>query len=87
MTIKLARGDRSPVGRLIEDERYYDHDIYDEHLAKGGTEDARYGYAACGLPLVLHHNTPNNSIALIMSYEGRKFRGLFPRIQRHKEMS
>jgi hypothetical protein len=85
--MKLVRGDGSPIGRLIETEKYYDHSIHDEHFAKGGTQDARYGYAACGLPLVLHHNTPNNSIALIMSYEDLTFRGLFPRIQRHKEMS
>jgi hypothetical protein len=84
--LKLVRGDGSPIGRLIEHERYYDPSIHDEHFAKGGTVDARYGYAACGLPLVLHHNTPNNSIALLMSYEDKKFRGLFPRIQRHKEM-
>src|SRR5262249_51215478 len=67
--LKLVREDGSPIGRLIEDERYYDPDIHDEHFAKGGTADARYGYAECGLPLVLHHNTPNNSVALLMSYE------------------
>ena len=85
--LRLARGDGSPIGQLIEHEKYYDHDIHDEHFEKGGTTDARYGYAACGLPLVLYHNTPNNSIALLMSYEDKRFRGLFPRIQRHKEMS
>jgi hypothetical protein len=85
--LKLVRGGQGPITRLIEHEKYYDHDIHDEHFAKGGTKDARYGYAECGLPLVLHHNTPNNSIALLMSYENLSFRGLFPRIQRHKEMS
>ena len=85
--LRLVRGDGSPIGPLIDHEKYYDHDIYDEHFAKGGTTDARYGYAACGLPLVLYHNTPNNSIALLMSYEDKTFRGLFPRVQRHKEMS
>jgi hypothetical protein len=85
--LKLERGSGSAIGHLIEHENYYDHAIHDEHFEKGGTTDARYGYAACGLPLVLHHNTPNNSIALLMSYESLKFRGLFPRVQRHKEMS
>jgi hypothetical protein len=37
------------------------------------------------LPLVLHHNTPNNSICLLWSYEDTQVRGLFPRIKRHKE--
>ena len=54
-------------------------------MEKGGTDDSKYGFAACGLPLVLHHNTPNNSIALLWSYEDAEYRGLFPRIQRHKE--
>ena len=85
--LKLTPSDGADINRLIDDPRYYDHEIFDPHFAKGGTADARYGYAACGLPLVLHHNRPNNSIALIMSYENMAFRGLFPRIQRHREMS
>ncbi len=74
------------IVRLIDHAQYYDHEIFDRSFQKGGTQDARYGYAGCGLPLVLHHNTPNNSIALLMSYEYLRFRGLFPRIQRHREM-
>jgi hypothetical protein len=85
--IRLVRAGGTTINRLIEHTKYYDHEIYDEHFEKGGASDARYGYADCGLPLVLHHNTPNNSVAVLMSYEGLKFRGLFPRIQRHKEMS
>lgn len=67
-------------------DRYYDHGVWDKHLAKGGTDDAKYGYAGCGLPLVLHHNTPNNALALLWSYEDMTVRGLFPRVRRHKEM-
>lgn len=85
--LRLRRGDGTPLAALIEHDKYYDHSVHDEHFDKGGTKDARYGYAGCGLPVVLHHNTPNNSIALLMSYEGKDFRGLFPRIQRHREMS
>lgn len=85
--ISITREDTSNIVRLIEDPRYYDHAIFDRHFEKGGTHDARYGYAGCGLPLVLHHNTPNNSLALLMSYEELQFRGLFPRIQRHRDMS
>lgn len=84
-TITLLRGDSAGFGLLIE--KYYDHSIFDVHLAKGKTPDARYGYADCGLPLILHHNTPNNSVALLWSYEDRDVRGLFPRVQRHKEMA
>lgn len=78
-----------PIADLIQ--KYYpdeDHEVlFDPHLRRGGTTDARFGYAAGGLPVVLHHNTPNNSIALLWAYEDRSVRGLFPRVQRHKEMS
>jgi hypothetical protein len=33
---------------------------------------------------VMHHNTPNNSIALLWSYDDTEARGLFPRVRRHK---
>lgn len=73
-----------PVRALIEAEEYYDPRIFDKTLENGGTMDARYGYGGCGLPVVLSHNTPNNSLALLWSGEGRSFQGLFPRVQRHK---
>ena len=85
--VRIQRGGSDAINRLIEDQRYYDPNIHDSHMQKGGAADSRYGYGDCGLPVVLHHNTPNNSIALLMSYEDKTFRGLFPRIQRHKEMS
>jgi hypothetical protein len=84
-SLRLVEGDGNPLAPLIG--KYYDHDVFDKHFEKGGTADSRYGFAACGLPVVLHHNTPNNSIALLWSYENMKLRGLFPRVQRHKEMS
>ena len=87
MTFQIKRGEESEFNRLIDHQDYYDHDIYDEHFKRGGAADARYGYGNCGLPIVLYHNSPNNSVALIMSYGDRKFRGLFPRVQRHREMA
>ena len=85
--VRVQRGGSEPINLLIDDPRYYDPTIHDAHMQKGETADSRYGYGDCGLPLVLDHNTPNNSISLLMSYEDKTFRGLFPRIQRHKEMS
>jgi hypothetical protein len=82
-TIKMTRTSDDPFRSLIE--KYYDHSIFDLHIEKGGAPDAKYGYADCGLPVVLHHNTPNNAIALLWSYDDRAVRGLFPRVQRHKE--
>ena len=84
--LRIARGGDEPINQLIDTESYYDPTIHDAHMAKGRTSDSRYGYGDCGLPLVLHHNTPNNSVALLMSYEDKSFCGLFPRIQRHKEI-
>lgn len=61
---------------------YYDSSLQDEHTDKGGT-DLRYGFAWCGLPLVLSHNTPNNSLYLLWA-RSEKVRPLFPRVSRHK---
>lgn len=68
-------------------DRYYDPAIESQHMKIGG-EDAKLGFAGCGLPLVLHHNTPNNSIALLWAEtagEGghHAMRPLFRRRQRH----
>lgn len=69
-------------------ESHYDAGIEDIH--KG--EDLQYGYRDCGLPLVLEHNAPNNSVALLWAssksgaqIKGKKMSALFPRRQRHSE--
>ena len=56
--------------------RYYVPELGDEH-----TGDVMFGYDECGLPLVLHHNTPNNSVYWLWS---RKWADpLFVRYERH----
>jgi hypothetical protein len=70
---------------LLEDARYYDHRAFDKHMKVGGTDDARLGFAACALPLVLSHNTPNNSVYILWGPEQSNFIGLFPRVSRHRE--
>jgi hypothetical protein len=65
--------------------KYYDPTIMDRHLLKGGP-DVIHGYAGCSLPLVLNHNTPNNSVYLLWANrEDIKPIGLFPRVSRHRE--
>lgn len=60
-------------------------DIMDEHWREGGTKDPRLGFADCALPLILHHNTPNNSLPILYRNDHRSvFRGLFPRVTRHQ---
>lgn len=70
--------------------RYYDHDLFkrlEKHCREAGQTDMRYGYADCALPLILEHNTPNNSIPLLWAEteggEGEPMRSLFLRRDRH----
>jgi hypothetical protein len=64
---------------------YYDPLLDDRHKGRVPT-----GFEDCDLPLVLHHNTPNNSICLLWgdttARDGaRPLRALFPRYERHHE--
>ncbi len=63
---------------IAKQDRYYDERASDEHIKIGGTDDAKLGFAACALPLILSHNTPNNSIYALWGPEENSFFGLFP---------
>jgi hypothetical protein len=78
--IRVKAESADPFNGLIEN--YYDDSIETEHTKKGGS-DLKFGFNKCGLPLVLSHNTPNNSLSLLWSETG-KVRALFPRVSRHK---
>jgi hypothetical protein len=81
-----ARLDQSGDARIIalaNDDRYFDTDSDDQHTEVGGGS-SRFGFADCRLPLVLEHNTPNNSIFLLRGEYAHTFTGLFPRVSRHK---
>ena len=56
--------------------KYYDQSVEDEHK-----RNVKHGYSQCGLPLVLAHNTPNNSVYLL--WESKFTEPLFPRYERH----
>lgn len=65
-------------------ERHYDPAIETRHTGP----DIWLGFRQCGLPLVLEHNTPNNSVAILWAESGQNPRGhamrpLFRRRQRH----
>jgi hypothetical protein len=72
-------------------ENYYDHEIFtraEKHCREAGQIDMKLGYANCALPIVLEHNTPNNSIPLLWAETtgesgARKMRSLFYRRDRH----
>jgi len=73
------------LSNIINKPEYYDEIASDKHIKIGGTDDARWGFAKCGLPVVLAHNTPNNSVYLLWGPESFSFHGLFPRVSRHRE--
>jgi hypothetical protein len=74
--------------------KYYDPIICNKHTKVGGVDHLGLGYGGCALPLVLEHNTPNNSIALLwaetaggqregLDTPAPAMRPLFRRRQRH----
>ena len=67
-------------------EQYYDSVIETDSIRVGG-KTAKRGFGECGLPLILEHNTPNNSVALLWAEtageKGHPMRPLFRRAQRH----
>lgn len=79
--VRIERGMDARLDSLID--KYYDNDNETASTKLGGS-DVKYGFNACGLPLVLSHNTPNNSIALLWA-SGSKMRPLFHRVTRHKD--
>lgn len=66
-------------------EKYFDPTILDEHYSKGKHDLPFLGFNECGLPIVLNHNTPNNSVAILWMPPDKTYKGLFPRISRHRE--
>lgn len=84
-TLPVNDASQEPFLKLVN--TYYDDSIETKHMKLGG-EDARLGFGRCALPLVLEHNTPNNSLALLWAdTAGEKgkhsMRPLFRRRQRH----
>lgn len=64
-------------------EFFFDDVLVDKHKGR-----APLGYKDARLPLVLHHNTPNNSVSPLWASStgrdgGRNMRALFPRYERH----
>jgi hypothetical protein len=81
-TQRVPRGTLPELDVLIDGN--YDKDNETTSTALGGT-DLKYGFAGGALPLVLSHNTPNNSLGLLWA-EGQKMLPLFPRVTRHKDL-
>ncbi len=71
--------------------KYYDDALFrrmEKHCREAGQDSMKLGYADCALPIVLEHNTPNNSVPLLWAEtQGRDgahaMRPLFYRRDRH----
>ena len=83
--VALKKGVPPGLQAILSNPKYYDPVAFDEHIEVGGTNTAQMGFAGCALPVVLSHNTPNNSVYVLWGSESHRFPGLFPRISRHKE--
>ena len=64
------------------------HDFFDRSTEDSDKGATPVGYSECALPVVLSHNTPNNSVCLLWMDtserdDGTGLRALFPRYERH----
>lgn len=57
-------------------------EVEDSHYGKGDMSNPHHGFDGCSLPLVLYHNTPNNTFPIIWAGN----HALFPRVTRHKDV-
>lgn len=81
----LSRTWTPELQSILTNPAYYDERASDKHILVGGTTSAQLGFAQCALPVVLSHNTPNNSVYILWGPESYCFSGLFPRVSRHRE--
>lgn len=70
--------------------KYYDSDIETESYLKGKHDNPFLGFDEGGLPVILNHNTPNNSLTILWNERQPNSKqdkpvGLFPRVSRHKK--
>lgn len=84
-TVPLEKSRDAAFFAIMADDRYFDPEADDEHGKVGGTTK-RYGYADGRLPVVLNHNTPNNSVYILWAEDVHTVRGLFPRVSRHRKL-
>lgn len=84
LPLEAGRGD-GPFMSLTR--KYYNAGIETDHTKVGGTKGIGLGYGGCALPVILEHNTPNNSVALLWAEhdqtEEPAMTPLFRRRQRH----
>ena len=83
--VSLTNNVNLALQALLANPAYSNSSVVDKHFLVGGTNEASLGFAGCALPVVLGHNTPNNSVYILWGPEQFKPHGLFPRVSRHRE--
>ena len=75
--------DDKELNEVLKNPKYLikEHVITDAYKV-GKHNNPHLGFDECALPVVLSHNTPNNSLPILWQ-DASEFRGLFPRISRH----
>ena len=69
--------------KIIKKDKYFVEECVISKSYKVGKNDSPWlGFDECALPVVLAHNTPNNSLPIIWQ-DAERFHGLFPRRSRH----
>lgn len=81
-SVKLCAEKDGNILSLIKD--YFDESIINRHYKTGKHDYPYLGFDECALPVILNHNTPNNSLPILWFEKERKYRGLFPRVSRHR---
>ena len=85
-SIKFDEDKEKDFAELVTNEEYGSKDIIDDHQKEGDTSKPYLGFDGGALPIIIYHNTPNNSLLILrrLNHERPKFKGLFPRVSRHK---
>lgn len=90
-SVTIGKDSEHPIAALCR--KYYDPALEGKgkHGGQSGVKEKMFGYANCGLPVVLEHNTPNNSLALLWARTDspdspHRMRPLFYRRERHSDL-
>ena len=74
--------DNDLVKVLKKEKHFVEECVISKSYKVGKNDNPWLGFDECALPVVLAHNTPNNSLPIIWQ-DAERFHGLFPRISRH----
>ncbi|MBD5214336.1 MAG: hypothetical protein HDS75_05895 [Bacteroidales bacterium] len=76
------KNDNDLLEVLKKEKHFVEECVISKSYKVGKNDNPWLGFDECALPVVLAHNTPNNSLPIIWQ-DAERFHGLFPRISRH----